>query len=238
LVQLDDEPAELLTIWRALVELAATTTDGWTLIGAQMVRLHALRAERAPRSLSADGDIAVSVPRVYATVERFVALLEELGFQLDGASPEGIGHRFVRDGVKLDVLASGPLRPEHANEKLRTTAGARTLIVPGAVQALARSELVEVSLDGARAALPCPSLLGAILIKARAVEVDDVPDAQRHDVAFLCDLVGDPDPLADEITNAQRSWLRRRTELADPNSVYWRGRPDGYVAFQTLTAVR
>ncbi len=236
MVELDNEPEQLLPIWRALVELAAVTTVGWTLIGAQMVRLHALRVGRTPRALSGDGDIAVSVPQVYAAVDRFVSHLETLGYELEGASSEGIGHRFVRDGVKLDILASGPLRPETAHEKLRTVAGARTIIVPGAIQALARSELVDVSMDGARALVPCPNLLGAILIKARAVEVDDVPDAQRHDVAFLCDLVENPDVLAGEITNPQRSWLRRRTELDDPNAVYWRGRPDGYVTFQMLAS--
>lgn len=57
--------------------------------------------------------------------------------------------------------------------------------VPGGTQALRRTELVEVAIGAHRGQIPRPSLLGALIIKARAVEVDDVPENQREDVAFL-----------------------------------------------------
>jgi len=38
-------------------------------------------------------------------VRAFVAAIETVGFEFAGASPEGIAHRYRRDGVSVDVLA-------------------------------------------------------------------------------------------------------------------------------------
>ena len=72
-------------------------------------------------------------------------------------------------------------------------------------------------------AIPVPDILGAILVKVRAIEVDDVPQAQRADVAFLLSLVEDPDPLAAALSKSERRWLKRRPELADPTSPCYQG---------------
>jgi hypothetical protein len=45
--------------------------------------------------------------------------------------------------------------------------------------------------------------------------VDEQPEAQRGDVAFLLSLVDDPDPLDVEILNSERRWLRRHPEYSD-----------------------
>ena len=62
--------------------------------------------------------------------------------------------------------------------------------------------------------VPRPSLLGAIVGKSVAVDVDDVPDAQRLDLALLLSLVGDPIELAEQLTKKDRQRLRARTEMA------------------------
>ena len=59
-------------------------------------------------------------------------------------------------------------------------------------QALERTELVSVEFGTSRGLVPRPSLLGAIVAKAVAVDVDDLPDAQRLDLALLLSLVDDP----------------------------------------------
>lgn len=69
--------------------------------------------------------------------------------------------------------------------------------------------------------MPRPSLLGAIVGKAVAVGVDDVPDAQRLDLALLLSLVGDPMTLAGRLTNKDRKRLRARSEMADRDERVW-----------------
>ena len=64
--------------------------------------------------------------------------------------------------------------------------------MPGGSQALRRTELIEVAVGDTRGVLPRPDLLGAILVKTRAIAVDDAKDSQRLDVAFLLTLVPRP----------------------------------------------
>ena len=69
--------------------------------------------------------------------------------------------------------------------------------------------------------MPRPALLGAIIAKAFAVDVDDTPDAQRLDLAFLLSLVEEPLDLAARTTSKDRRRLSVRTELADPQQPAW-----------------
>lgn len=115
---------------------------------------------------------------------------------------------------------------------------ARTVRVAGGTQALRRSSPVEAQTRGVTGAVPVPNLLGAILVKARAIDVDDVPDAQRADVAFLLSLVKDPEPLLHDITRAERGWLRHHTDtLGDLANPCWReidNAEDGLLVFRRL----
>lgn len=69
--------------------------------------------------------------------------------------------------------------------------------------------------------MPRPALLGAIIAKALAVDVDDAPDAQRLDLAFLLSLVDEPLDLATQMSPKDRRRLRVGTELADPQHPDW-----------------
>ncbi|HUG05361.1 MAG TPA: hypothetical protein VMQ78_02330 [Candidatus Limnocylindria bacterium] len=82
--------------------------------------------------------------------------------------------------------------------------------------------------------------MGAILLKARAVNVDDVPENQRIDLALLLSLVGDVEPIRQDMRMSERSWLRRRREMGDPATACWRSlSPDdaqrGVATFRQLT---
>jgi len=132
--------------------------------------------------------------------------------------PEGIAHRYRRGGVSVDVLAPEGLGPR---ADLTTTPPGRTLQVPGGTQALDRTELVPVMFGDHQGLVPRPSLLGAIVGKAVAVEVDDVPDAQRLDLALLLSLVDDPIGLAAQLTKKDRQRLRSRSEMADVDQRAW-----------------
>ena len=52
-------------------------------------------------------------------------------------------------------------------------------------------------------------------------DVDDVPDAQRIDLALLLSLIEDPLALAQALTKKDRKRLRSRSEMADANHPAW-----------------
>lgn len=147
-----------------------------------------------------------------------------------------MGHRFSNGIVSIDVLA-----PDGIGERasLTTITPARTIRVPAGTQALRRTEMVDVLVDGDHSHLPRPNLLGAILLKARAVAVDDAPRSQLLDLAFLLSLVASPSDMHRELARSERSWLRSRQELLDRNAQPWRlleqeDADNGFLALQIL----
>ena len=205
-------------LWPALIELAEVQPATWTLIGGQMVLLHAIERGAQPSRVSTDLDIVVNARVASGAVREFVAALEERGFELAGHSPDGIAHRYGRDGVSVDVLA-----PEGLGERadLTTTPPGRTLAVAGGTQALNRTEMVPVTFEGQAGLVPRPSLLGAIICKACAVDDDDVPHAQRSDLALLLSLVEHPLATADELDRKDRQRLNGRSEMNDRRHPAW-----------------
>jgi hypothetical protein len=88
---------------------------------------------------------------------------------------------------------------------------------------LHRSEKLVVRAGTILGRIPVPNILGSLLVKLRAVEIDDQPDVQRKDVAFLLSLIDDPDPLAHEMSSHERQWLRRHPEFFDHESEVYQG---------------
>lgn len=220
--------------WEALINLCELRPDGWTLIGAQMVALHALEKGYLPPRASRDLDVLANV-RVMsnATAQISKTLLEE-GFELIEPSLSGIAHKFVRGDAIIDVLAPDGLGPK---TKVFTSPPFRTVLVPGGTQALKRSAHVEVELDSRRAKVMRPNLLGAILLKARAIRVSDAPDAQRRDLAFLCCMIEDPRSLAQRLTRKERGWLKRQNDNLLDSETLWFGLPNsdnGKIALELL----
>ncbi len=227
----DREPVQLPVLaghdealWDTLIELSEMNPETWTLIGGQMVFLHGLEQGRTPPRVSTDLDILVNARVVSGAVAAFASEVEKLGFALDGTSPEGLAHRYRRGQVTIDVLAPDGLGPR---TDLTTTAPGRTLQVPGGTQALDRTEFLPVSTPTSAGHVARPSLLGAIVAKAVAVRVDDVPEAQRLDFAFLLSLVADPFALAERLDPTDRRRLRARGELVDAGHPVWRHLPRG-----------
>ncbi len=221
-------------LWEALIELATAHPNGWTLIGAQMVFLHALERGVDPPRISVDLDVIMDIRLVPRGIKKMIETLERLGYAFDGANNAGIGHRWVRGHVRVDVLA-----PDNVGERadISTCAGARTVKVPGGTQALRRSEWVEIRVGDKDGRIPRPSLVAAILIKARAIAVDDAPRNQREELCFLLSLVEDPVSMAEELGRSEHNWLRRRDEVLDADHPAWmriRGAEDGRIALRIL----
>jgi len=205
-------------VWETLIDLHDRQPDGWTLIGAQMVALHGMEHDRKPPRRSQDADVLANVRAIQDATRRISQALVEQGFEMDPPNLDGLSHRFRSGRVSIDLLA-----PDGLGQRadLRTIPPAHTLEVPGGTQALHRSELVEVTIGTRAGLVPRPSLLGAIVLKARAVDVDDVPANQREDLAFLLSLATSPRGLATDMTKGDRKSLRARTEMLDPRHPAW-----------------
>jgi len=219
LVDLPTAPDDVGALWNELLDLAAEAPAPWVLIGAQMVALHAWRAAAEAPRLSRDGDVLVNVRSEPRGTELLAKHLDERGFELEGPGRMGLGHEFRRGAVSIDILAPDNLG---TRASLRTLHQARTVSVPGGTQALARVETVDARLGKRRGVIPIPNLHGAIILKAEAISVDDVPDAQRQDVGLLLSLVPDREALKAQLSSGDRKLLRRYPEFADSASSLYR----------------
>jgi hypothetical protein len=127
-----------------------------------------------------------------------------------------LGHRFEVDGQIVDVLG-----PDGLRKPPLTLAGHETIEVPGGTQALRRCETVSVTVDGLEpVAIRRPSLLGAILLKARAVKVHHRQDDQTQDLILLLSFVEDPRSMARELSGKESRWLgdaAARLDFDDPS---------------------
>ncbi len=225
-------------MWFELTRLNADPPAPWTLIGAHMVALHGWLRGRVPIRPSKDADILVNLRVVSQGIAAVSRALVGDGYQLIERSVGGQGHSFARGEVRFDVLAPDGLG---SRAQLVTLHNFRTVTVPGGTQALHRTAPVEVRTRSVAGIVPLPNLLGAILIKVRAIDVDDEPRAQRSDVAFLLSLVENPDELARQCSATERGWLRKHPYFSDPHNACWNGivgAEDGAIVYRRLLTAR
>jgi hypothetical protein len=219
--------------WWTLFSLADVRTDTWVLIGGQMMQLLAAELGLYDRVRPTDDvDVVVNVRIQPGGTEWLAGWLKDRGFALEGISTDGIGHRFIRaaDGgpgtVIFDVLAPEGLG---AQTNTYTVAPARTVQVPGSVQAFARSEVVEVTVTGMTGKdertglVRRPNLLGALVAKASATKIAGRQNAGRdwQDAALLLAMVADPASTAGECNKKDRERLRLLKPLSDRDHQGW-----------------
>jgi predicted nucleotidyltransferase len=231
-IELPDCAGHASDLWNALIDIGHSAHLDWVLVGGQMVLLHAIEQNAPWPRVSMDLDVIVNA-RIVSSVRDFVTTLETLGFELDGMSPEMLAHRYRRGAASIDVLA-----PEGLSERtsLVTTPPGHTLQVPGGTQALQRAELVEVSFSGRSGWIRRPSLLGAIVGKACAVDVDDAKQNQELDLAMLLTFVADPFAMRQELTAKDRQRIGPRRTMLDPDHRVWQSM-DGNEAESARTAL-
>lgn len=242
-------------LWHVLLDLGESLQVPWTLVGGQMVILHALEHGVAPVRATQDGDVVADVRTDRGALRLIVEVLVAAGFDLAGITPDGIGHRYTRpladtsvsEGsaaatpapplVVIDVLAPEGLGPR---ADLTTTPPGRTIAMPAGRQALTRTRWVRIAHEGRTGRLPCPDLLGALIAKAAACGLGG--DVSRHldDVALLCALVEDPFGMTTDLTPKDRKRLRMAAPLSEPEHRSWFLLPRelaarGQVTFEVLT---
>jgi hypothetical protein len=139
-------PAEQAASWLGILDLYDRLNEGWTLIGGQLVHLHCAERGEFPVRPTNDADTVIDVRADPTILHTFTQTLEDLGFTSAGISAEGRQHRWKRGDASIDVLLPEGIG-ERASERQGVT-GSPTLPTEGGTQALRRTEVVEVSVEG------------------------------------------------------------------------------------------
>jgi hypothetical protein len=172
--------------WAAVGELIELLPRDWVLVGGLMVQIHAW--ERGVTDVRATVDVDVlGEARPQGALPGIHAALMRAGFEAVPPDEDGYAHRYVRGDLVVDVLAPDGIKPPP------TLAGSLNAVgIPGGSQALARAEIVPIRIGDRVFELRRPTLLGAVLIKARSLLVHRNRDAQREDLLRLLSLMEDP----------------------------------------------
>jgi hypothetical protein len=143
-------------LWRAVGDLVGKLPGEWVLIGGLMVQLHALEHGITDVRLTRDIDV-LGQARPPGALTAIDEVLQADGFEPVGPDIDGFAHRYARGELIVDVLA-----PDGLNPAPDLGGGVKAVGVPGGSQALNRSEVVTVSVEGEEFELRRPTLLGAI----------------------------------------------------------------------------
>lgn len=208
---------EAQRLWAKAVELAEAfgADESWTLIGGLMVQLHGFERGSPGRPTEDIDVLGDSRQRPSMTVKISKVLAERGGeIAMPPVGAEDLGYKFEIDGEIVEVLGSEGVRGDPM-----TVGKYTTFKVPGGTQALRRTEVVEVSVAGGPATkIRRPSLLGAILIKARVVAKKRKKfESDRQDTIRLLGYVQDARSIAETeaLKKSERKWLHEIEGLLD-----------------------
>jgi hypothetical protein len=184
-----------------------------------MVQLFAYENGQAARPTT-DVDILADARDRPSKTEVVAGKLHELGAHIP--EPTGIGrdtgYGFELAGELVEVLG-----PDGLRRKPRTIGNLETIEIPGGTQALKDTEVVEIVVAGGRPVrVRRPTLIAALLLKARAVPVHARPDDQLRDVVQLLGFIDDPRLAREHVTGRERKWLTDISPRLDFEDSIWR----------------
>jgi len=197
LVALSSRSERHVRSWHALMDIAPLLPPGsWTVVGGSMVYLHCAERGAAATRDTHDVDAMLNVRAHPHILMEFTGRLREIGFAAGGETFMGHQHRWTDGEGSVDVLIPNGVGQRAA--KRRGVGGGTTVQSPGGIQALERSEPVDVLVQGREARLWRPNLLGALVGKAAALSITVDPNPQRHlaDFVTLLGLVRARDDLS------------------------------------------
>ncbi len=206
IVRIDPPDQESRKLWSKLLELAQAfgKDEGWALVGGLMVQLHAYENDATSRPTE---DIDILGDSRKKALRRLAELLEDLGeMARPPATDEKLGYQWNVEGQLVELLA-----PDGLKADAQTIGKHETISIDGGTQALRRTEIVLVAVgDGEPVPVRRPTLLGAILIKARALQkVKKKEREHREDLIRLLTFVEDPRSMRGNLEGGERRWLRR-----------------------------
>ncbi len=218
MIEIQPADDEAVRLWQKVAELGREfgPEQDWCLVGGLMVQLYAYEYAASPRPTT-DIDVLADARRRPTVISRVAKKLSELGAELPTppTTDPRLGYRFEVDGQIVDILG-----PDGLRKRPRTLGRFETFEIPGGSQALRRTETVAISVQGGPATMiRRPTMLGAILLKARSLMVHKRREDQRQDLILLLSFIEDPRAMADELRGSERRWLRdtrRLLRLDDP----------------------
>lgn len=235
IVPIDEAEAAVWRLAREVTEILHGLP--WVLIGGLMVRI--IEAEHGVTTLVTTGDVdtLLDVRMLSTATEDAAARLQSANFEPQHYA-DGVTYRFIRGDDIVDVLA-----PDHlgARTKAATVSSDEPLEAPGGRQALNRRRVVRIDAGNGAFEIPLPTLIGAIVIKARVVETTKRKHSHgkhERDLARLLALVQDPTSDRAELSKKECGYLRARADLLDAGHPAWArvsGADDGVIALSILS---
>lgn len=215
MIVLPTMPPEQTSSWLGILDLYDQLSEGWTLIGGQLVHLHCAERGLFPVRPTNDADTVIDVRFDPGILHTFTTTLKDLGFTSAGISAEGRQHRWVRDEASIDVLLPEGIG-ERASERQGVT-GSPTLPTEGGTQALRRTQTIAVAVDGREGFVRRPNLVGALVVKAAAHTNPGDHDPRRHrrDFVVLAGLITASDFAGEELNKTDRRRLRSMVTAID-----------------------
>lgn len=208
--------------WPLVVELAeALPVGSWVLVGGLMVQVHAIATGIDVVRPTDDVDTLIDVMADDAGVQKVVAALQGLGFEVQepGWGKSAVVHRLIRGRDKVDVLVADHL-PADRRRRLRRR---NVMEIDGGAQALARQQPVTIEYEGRTVKFVVPDLLGALVLKGAAHKADNLnPDRHLADAALLASIIADHKAERARFQGSDKKRLSHLArELADPNHEAW-----------------
>jgi hypothetical protein len=195
--------------WPQVFEITrALPFDRWALVGGLMVQAHALAARIETSRVTLDVDVAVRIEAGAFSYAEAAAALTRLGYALDGS--QRLTYRFTRGHDVVDLMVPDHQRPppRHARRDIMAVAGGR--------QALDRLLTMHFQIGDTEAAVPVPTLHGALVLKAAAY-IADTRDADRHllDAITLLACVTDTEAILSDLRGSDRKRLNHLIRAID-----------------------
>ncbi|SBS78073.1 conserved hypothetical protein [uncultured Mycobacterium sp.] len=181
-----------------------------------------------------DGDMVVGVWTSRGALRSTTTYLTSNGFTEQSTS-DGYGYRFVRNRTAIDVMI-----PEGLDRQRRyptTGSGQPGLPADGGNQALTRAERLAIRLNEQVGYVRRPTILGALVAKARAWVVDR-RDSERHaqDLIALAEVaLHDPRAVISQARPDDRRAVRAALRHLPIDHRLWRAANDSTSAHTLLT---
>lgn len=180
-----------------------------------MVQAHAMMHGMSPRP-TLDADLLLNILTYDRIATQMRTYIGGLGFQLEENTMTGYATRFVtKTGDKIDLLVTDYLYGKAKRENARL-AGRPLCGMPAGGQAIKRSERIAFDYADEHLTIRIPDLLGSVMLKSAAWDVDRTIARNRHlrDAAALLSMIDDPEQ---QIGRLHSSNDRRRILILHEN---------------------